>query len=673
MAILKRQEGSCRTMSDVTFNKNVVLVKDDFFNDIVNGLSDENDELQDKKNANQSGNELKGKQLNRFKRVITIVASNIETTSLVSDYVSISKEAYEKLKIEEMQQAFQLYDQHIKELNDDIKYQEEEEDEDEDDKRFIDFIKKCYNWYSVVTFGIRFYKIYKSLKNTFDESKLKSYYKKYDFDLSNYKKGKILDFEQFNRDFTLVINNNWVTMIMDTMKPLLYNITKVIIAATDTAFHYINRGIYKWIFKQISLFLIEVGILTFLTFVTGGLGAVALGVRAAAWVKKIRDGYKIFKRSEKLAKVLKTARKTKIVTKKFARNAKNYIKSIDVAQRKKIVHKTVGVTSKVAFFSDDAITTFKTIRDATKGVFNIVSVDKDELLEHEKKIKTFSQQFGNDIINSLDKGKKIVDDEFDTMYDNMIKSCKQYFESIYKKLLRNFSKKYGGNVKVKGQLLDFTQMEKLINFFEIDYELKNDDYLIFDDNGNYKINNYTIDKTFKKIQVDEKNLIDLDKDFRTIRVKDENDKDIELDFSNNKGIGKKAFFNQGFKNKGKELLYDKLGRMSGVRLGFNLEEDGQTTHSINYITQDGKVSQRNKKLNVYFHSKDNEFLLGVERVWSDKGFQTKTRLEGGKIESLVIKDLSEIITPRQKWLDEEKTFNKNVSFLSDKLSKIVGV
>jgi hypothetical protein len=90
-------------MSDVTFNKNVVLVKDDFFNDIVNGLSDENDELQDKKNANQSGNELKGKQLNRFRRVITIVASNIETTSLVSDYVSISKEAYEKLKIEEMQ------------------------------------------------------------------------------------------------------------------------------------------------------------------------------------------------------------------------------------------------------------------------------------------------------------------------------------------------------------------------------------------------------------------------------------------------------------------------------------------------------------------------------------------------------------------------------------------
>jgi hypothetical protein len=38
-------------------------------------------------------------------------------------------------------------------------------------------------------------------------------------------------------------------MIMDTMKPLLYNITKVIVAATDTAFHYINRGIYKWIFK----------------------------------------------------------------------------------------------------------------------------------------------------------------------------------------------------------------------------------------------------------------------------------------------------------------------------------------------------------------------------------------------------------------------------------------
>jgi hypothetical protein len=76
----------------------------------------------------------------------------------------------------------------------------------------------------------------------------------------------------------------------------------------------------------------------------------------------------------------------------------------------------------------------------------------------------------------------------------------------------------------------------------------------------------------------------LDKDFRTIRVKDENDKDIELDFSNNKGIGKKAFFNQGFKNKGKELLYDKLGRMSGVRLGFNLEEDGQTRHSISYIT-----------------------------------------------------------------------------------------
>ena len=161
-----------------------------------------------------------------------------------------------------------------------------------------------------------------------------------------------------------------------------------------------------------------------MTFVTGGLGSVALGVRIATWTKKIRDGYKIFKRSEKLAKVIKTARKMKIVTKKFVRNAKNYVKSIDVAKRKKIVHKTVRGTSKVAFFSDDAITTFKTIRDATKGVFNIVSFDKDELLEHEKKIKVFSQKVGNDIINSLDNGKKIVDGGVDTMYDNMIKSCK---------------------------------------------------------------------------------------------------------------------------------------------------------------------------------------------------------------------------------------------------------
>lgn len=653
-------------MDNVISNKNIVLVKDDFFDEIVNGLTNKDGESQDRKNANQSGNELKGKQLNRFKRVVTLVVQNFENTSLVRDYVSVSKEAYEKLKIEEMQQSFHLYDQHIKELNDDIKQQEEEEEDEDEEKGFIDFIKKCYNWYSVVTIGVRFYKFYNSLKNTFDESKFQLKYEKYDFDLSKYKSGKVLDFEQFNRDFALIINNNWMTMIMDTMKPLLYNITKVTIAAADTAFHYINRGIYKWILKQISLFLIEVGILTFLTFVTGGLGSVALGVRIATWTKKIRDGYKIFKRSEKLAKVIKTARKMKIVTKKFVRNAKNYVKSIDVAKRKKIVHKTVRGTSKVAFFSDDAITTFKTIRDATKGVFNIVSFDKDELLEHEKKIKVFSQKVGNDIINSLDNGKKIVDGGVDTMYDNMIKSCKQYFQSIYKKVLRNFFKKYGGNVRLEGQSLDFTYMEKLINFFEIEYELKNDNYLNLDDNSNF-----TIDKSFEKIYIDGKSFIDLNEDFKTITVTD-GDTNVELDFSNYKG-NKKAFLNNNFKNKGKELLYDKIGRMSGVRLGFLMKNNGQTTHSINYITQDGKVSQQNKKLNVYFHSKDNEFLLGVERVWSDKGFQTKTRLEGGKIESLVIKDLSEIITPRQKWLDEEKTFNKNVSFLSDKLSKIVGV
>ena len=120
-------------------------------------------------------------------------------------------------------------------------------------------------------------------------------------------------------------------------------------------------------------------------------------------------------------------------------------------------------------------------------------------------------------------------------------------------------------------------MEKLINFFEIEYELKNDNYLNLDDNSNF-----TIDKSFEKIYIDGKSFIDLNEDFKTITVTD-GDTNVELDFSNYKG-NKKAFLNNNFKNKGKELLYDKIGRMSGVRLGFLMKNNGQTTHSINYIT-----------------------------------------------------------------------------------------
>ena len=64
-------------MDNVISNKNIVLVKDDFFDDIVNGLTNKDGESQDRKNANQSGNELKGKQLNRFKRVVTLVVLNL--------------------------------------------------------------------------------------------------------------------------------------------------------------------------------------------------------------------------------------------------------------------------------------------------------------------------------------------------------------------------------------------------------------------------------------------------------------------------------------------------------------------------------------------------------------------------------------------------------------------
>jgi hypothetical protein len=87
-------------------NKTTMLVKDDFFDDLVNGLKTPIEESDDKKKADTSRVTFSGRQLQRFKRgVVPIIANNLAKGNIIHLYIQDTENTYWRKKIKEIKES----------------------------------------------------------------------------------------------------------------------------------------------------------------------------------------------------------------------------------------------------------------------------------------------------------------------------------------------------------------------------------------------------------------------------------------------------------------------------------------------------------------------------------------------------------------------------------------
>lgn len=662
-------------MTDVVVNKSIVLVKDDFFDDIINGLSSPEKENKDKAIANNTGIFLSGKQLNRFKlQVLPQITSNFTNSELINEYVSNTRETYEKLRIEEAEEVFKVSFQTIQKYKDQVQEEAEEEEEEDDEKGFIDFLKKCYGWYKIVIFSWKFYKFYTNIRDNVFGKTIPRKRSNYEFHLSNYDLDNELDFEESKNDFSCWLNNTWIANIENLLKPFFIKFNTVILAATDAANNVLNRGFTNWVKKKITIFLIEVGVLALITFATGGAGALAMGARIVAWGNKIRQAIGFFRNSKKIYKLVKKSKDVFNATRKLIKPITKYTKKgiKRFAENKKAQKYISKVGGNIAYHADDignVINVAKEVRNIIREGSDFIDIDRKTLQAHEKKIYDFSAKVGQKLVDSINNIKPIVNNGVNDLFYNFTDKVKSTFTKFANGLLRKFFIKYKNVQSIEGLSLDLEQVNNLVYFFEKEndgYKLKNyrDDYGIISIIEDDSLGKYTISKDFSNLLFDGETVIDLKK------------------FENNFKPEDKIQINQQFEDDGRQLLYDKFGKMSGVRLGFIVAKDSEISHRISYISN-GVKSETSDDVSVIFHHEGNEIELSIERVWKNEDIKiAQTYIEKSKekdrikksqsvIKNVSIKDLSDIVIPRRKWLESEKKFNSNVQNLYKSISKLI--
>jgi hypothetical protein len=86
-----------------------------------------------------------------------------------------------------------------------------------------------------------------------------------------------LDREKAANDFVLFLNTTALDRLKSMMAPMLYNMTKLIFAATDMAFHKINMAIYWMVAKEVMLLLADIALTIALGAATTALSWTGVG------------------------------------------------------------------------------------------------------------------------------------------------------------------------------------------------------------------------------------------------------------------------------------------------------------------------------------------------------------------------------------------------------------
>lgn len=662
--------------------KDTMLVKDDFFDDIVNGLKSPIEENVDKSKSDKSEIDFGGQQKNRFNKVIVPeMYPAFKQGTLIQDYVDETKKQYEKLKIQEIKEYIEETQLGLEELED---VQEEAEDELEELKDgggffnslFFKVVKAGYKVFKMVTFFLRFYGYYARVKGIFDKSKIQMSDQQHGFNIGDYDiMNNEIDRERAAMQFTKYLNTTVLDRFRAFLSPILYEITKAIYGATDMVFAWVNRKIYIWIAKQVAYFLWEIALTVALNAVAAALTASGVGaaagialfattaIRIANLTRKIskfaktaKGAYKILSGGRKVVKALNKGRKALDALRKSKRLQKGgqkaidflkKAKKIDPKKRKKIIDTTADV-AEAAYKADE-------VASGLVEIFDTLTITKEELLEKRAQFRNVGAKVGQSIINGLDR----IQNFFETA------NKRSNVSGFSANLMASMSDKYGVNIMgVENTGLDINsigetidKLDTKIDGIEIDVpkpKIKNN-LITFDQmeidlkKGTFKYKDFVLDKEVNKNTLDILKTMNVIKDHSVVLAQD-----------------------------GKEIRYQN-GSMSAVQLKFvsqgyirKVIVNNPNKNAVNVINSFTRM-EFDENGNVKGPELPTNLELGLEKVpeadvLSIKGLKQRQKFLPD--EPVLIKDLSDIVIPRNTWLKREKSILTKVRSWADSFQVI---
>ena len=643
-------------------DKNTVLVKDDFFDDIVNGLKSPIDEVDDKKKADVSRITFTGKQLQRFKKgVVPILANSLGKGNIIHIYIQETEGNYWRKRIKEIKETIDSSQAEIEVIEEDV---EDELEELKDDKEglFKKVITKGRAIWKITSFVLRFYGYYKRVRGMFDPSKIELSEKQYGFSITNYDFSKEIDREKAANDFILYLNTTLLDRFKMMMSPMLYNMTKLILAATDMAFHKINLSIYIMVAKEVMLLLADIALTLALAAATAALswtgvggvaGAAATAAQALRVANRVRkltnmaqNIYKAVINVKRIGKVVNTLRRGFDIVRKSRTVRRTGERAVNFLRRAKAmprrdrraalnrVHRNIKRVDRAG-----------ELADAGFVIFDLVSIDREEAYAEREQLRAVSAKFGSGAVRALDRLQRNLEDS----YRAEIKT------SYTQKLFEKVSESSGADIEnVTETGLDFdavgNAIEKLSNKFEIPQleilqpQRKSPTSFLLD--------GYTIDAT--------NGVLEFTRDGQTIKLENKF-KDETINILKRTGVVREGIVNLAKEN-GHTIGYDQDGYIGSVWLKF-ISRDMIRRRIINNDSEYVDVTSSADS------SRTDDSVLNLEirkKIQPPQEIKTKEFIDNSK-KDITLKDLSEIITPRNTQLEKEKQILKHIISLENAL------
>jgi hypothetical protein len=218
----------------------------------------------------------------------------------------------------------------------------------------------------------------------------------------------------------LFLNTTVLDRLKMVMSPILYNITKVILAATDMAFHKINMAIYWFVAKEVMLLLADIAITLALAAITaatswtgvggvvGGAATVAKAAHTLQRMKRLydigRNLYKIVTNVKRIKRVVdagrrglnmirrsRTVRRAGERTISFLQRAKSMSRS----DRRAALNRATRTVRRIDRAGE--------LADASMLLFDLVTIDREEAYAEREHLRTLTSRLGSGVVRTLDR------------------------------------------------------------------------------------------------------------------------------------------------------------------------------------------------------------------------------------------------------------------------------
>lgn len=710
-------------MSSNVISKSKLVVYDDFFNEIVDGLKNPIEESIEKKDANNSKTRLSGKQLALFRdKVAPIIGKEVEKNKMIHDYMQHLSNTYEQKKIHQMHNEFVEAIKGYTIIEDEA---DDEIDEIKNDKKgHSDFLFKGLKIFNTFRKLMGFYNLFSQMKSHIKHSVASS--KGYSFD----------EYDFDNPEQRRLAGENVVEhlntegmRLVPAMRPLLFTMTSAIFDISQKAFKNINTAIYWQIAKMIAQIAVEIGASVAITALTGGAGAGVWGKVGASIASMMARIGKFLSVGLKFGKVASGLYKMGKVGRGIVKGTKIAGKVLNRSGRFVLEHQK-GVWRA-----------YKAARTGLE-VIDILNVDEEDLKEVEEWVKQKVAPYRE----KVEAQWNVVKRDFQTIetineaYSHVTKRVKTKIHQRIHDISSRNQEKYESDVRIKNLDFDFETINKLSNYFKksyiFDFKL-NSDVFFTKDGDVYKLTGTDIEFdsaaqelrwVIKNQPVDGLELTDREKRFyglsKSTRVIFEgNDRyftltkssfifkdDLTLRLSSSKHhfhherygrIEKKNSYKNYIRlkedmgNKGAEIQFGQFGSISGFRLflEYNPSYFGgvkdkwyDDVHEmilqllykgaiVNIGGREGVLKNNVKtKLNFYKDGKEvadpfngkirikhNGDFVDVQGFSNVlQNFTLKKRDGAGKEVEIQSVDLSEIIIHRENILSVENEFNRRI-------------